>query len=113
MTTINRFGCGCRGVESRCKIHGDEAVEADLTLEQWKNLALYMADCHAATLSDEGMLKSTPKKTRERFRSIVDQIILGMSGTVWMKREKPPNVFKRLVDAAGDFDAKFTSTTPS
>ena len=38
--------------------------------EFWKSVALYLADCHAATATHDGALKSTSKSRRERFASI-------------------------------------------
>jgi len=36
----------------------------------WKAIALYLADCHAATADGEGMLSRTSKGSRKRFRDI-------------------------------------------
>jgi hypothetical protein len=38
--------------------------------EYWKKVALYLAQCHAATMEDEARLKRTSRSSRERFRAI-------------------------------------------
>lgn len=41
--------------------------------EQWKAIALYLADCHAATAQSDGMLRSTSKAHAARFASICEK----------------------------------------
>jgi hypothetical protein len=44
-------------------------------LEQWKSVALYLADCHAATAAHAASVKSTPKSSRERLREICERAL--------------------------------------
>lgn len=41
----------------------------------WKSIALYLADCHAATAEYDGALSSTSKTRRERFASICEKAL--------------------------------------
>lgn len=47
-------------------------MEEDLKqhIENWKAIAVYLADCHAATAGYDGELKSTSNSRRERFAAI-------------------------------------------
>lgn len=48
----------------------EELRVAKAEMEQWKKVAFYLANCHAATASHEGNLKSTSKSRRRRYQSI-------------------------------------------
>lgn len=45
-------------------------------LEFWKGLALWLAQCHAATAQGEGMMSRTSKSSRSRFVSICERAAL-------------------------------------
>lgn len=38
----------------------------------WEELAMFLADCHAATARHEGTLRRTSKHSRERFADICE-----------------------------------------
>ena len=40
--------------------------------EYWKNVAVWLADCHAGTMEVEGRMSKTSKRSRERFRKICE-----------------------------------------
>lgn len=44
--------------------------EMEKERDYWKAVAVYLADCHAATAEHEGRLKSTPQRWKKRFASI-------------------------------------------
>ena len=46
-----------------------------MTGPNWKNIALYLADCHAATAEYDGLLKSCSNSRRDRFASICDKTL--------------------------------------
>jgi len=39
----------------------------------WKAIALYLADCHAATAQHEGSMSRTSKSSKDRFISICEK----------------------------------------
>ena len=49
--------------------------------ERWKNIAVYLLDCHAATAGYDGQLKSVAKSRKERFASILEEGIALFEGT--------------------------------
>lgn len=49
--------------------------------DSWKPIALYLADCHAATAGHECSLKSTPKGHRDRYKGICQTAIDMIKGT--------------------------------
>lgn len=44
-------------------------------LDNWKRVALYLADCHAATAVDMADRKSGSKSDRDRFASICEKAV--------------------------------------
>ncbi len=69
--------------------------------EYWKAVALYLADCHAATAEYDGTLKSTSKARRERFVSICQAAMgfLSRTGTISLNTGAEDRVMARLRDA--------------
>ncbi len=51
-----------------------------MTPPDWKNIALYLADCHAATAAHDGLLKSCSTYRRERFASICEKAMAMIEG---------------------------------
>jgi len=50
------------------------------TVEQYHDVASYLADCHAATLEHEGALKSCSQSTRDRYLSICQRALAYLEG---------------------------------
>lgn len=50
----------------------EDERKREAELKFWREMALYMMDCHAATAQYDGILKSTSKSRRKRFRSICE-----------------------------------------
>jgi hypothetical protein len=75
----------------------DRLSAAVTTAEQeaahWKSIALYLADCHAATAY--GLPKSTGKSARARFKNICESALKMIEGT-----EMPPSLRRGLEDVA-------------
>ncbi len=80
---------------------------------QWKRVAAYMADCHASTLSGEGMTKSCSKGARKRYLTVCRRAIAMLAN-----REIPPHwglpvgdVIRSSIEhcerAIGDVEFKF------
>lgn len=44
-----------------------------MTEPDWKKIALYLADCHAATAEYDGLLASCSQARRDRFRAICER----------------------------------------
>lgn len=67
----------------------------------WKDMALYLADCHAATALHEGQMKSVPAGRKKRYRSICFKARAMIQGQ-WPADSSKSNeaeVFKRLTKA--------------
>ncbi|RQR87703.1 MULTISPECIES: hypothetical protein [unclassified Burkholderia] len=61
----------------------DEIQKLEKERDYWKRVAAYLASCHAATLSHEGMMSRTSRSSRDRFESIVrlcDDFMVGYDG---------------------------------
>jgi hypothetical protein len=84
-------------------------------LEYWKSVAVYLADCHAATALDEGRMKSTPKNQKKRFRWIsatAGKLLEGCGGSMCcsmccvcgfsMSSKNINDVIERCVEGAKD-----------
>jgi hypothetical protein len=68
--------------------------------EYWMQVALYLADCHAATLEDEGRRKSMPKHSKDRFRSICCKTLgMLMDGTLPNFPSQKTDVINRIKNA--------------
>ena len=54
----------------------------DLTreLDYWRGLAIYLADCHAATAEREGTLSSCSASRRDRFVNLLASCRDGLNG---------------------------------
>jgi hypothetical protein len=61
----------------------EEIQKLEKERDYWKRVASYLAGCHAATLSYDGMLKSTSIARRERFINIVRIAHDMMDGKDW------------------------------
>jgi hypothetical protein len=61
----------------------DEIRKLEKERDYWKRVASHLAGCHAATLSYDGMLKSTSIARRERFIRIVRTAHDMMEGMDW------------------------------
>jgi hypothetical protein len=86
----------------------DEIRKLEKELDYWKRVASYLAGCHAATLSYDGMLKSTSVARRERFISIVRTAHDMMDGKDWRAgssyaRSTPEKAKEHCADALMDF----------
>jgi len=68
--------------------------------EKWKGLALYLADCHAATAEHEGRLKSTPNCRKVRYRGICRTAVAWIENRDHLKVPSVETVLERLKSAA-------------
>lgn len=55
--------------------------EKDREIAHWKKIALYLADCHAATAADDANVKSLGKFRRKRFLDIASKAAKLLDGT--------------------------------
>lgn len=63
----------------------------------WQALALWLADCHAATAEYDGSLKSTSKSRRERLKSISARALRAIeTGRLAANVRKPEDIIARL-----------------
>lgn len=69
--------------------------------QNWKDIALYLASCHAATAEYDGHLKTTSKSRRKRYRDICATALQAISaGTLVDARpQSEQDVVQRLQDA--------------
>lgn len=69
--------------------------------EYWKTVALYLADCHAATATYDGALKSTSKSRRERFSAICAKALsfFERTNTPYTRTDDEARIVARLRDA--------------
>lgn len=69
--------------------------------QEWKDIALYLASCHAATAEYDGHLKGTSKSRRNRYRDICTTALRAISsGTLVDARpQSEQDVVRRLQDA--------------
>jgi hypothetical protein len=79
-------------------------MESDLRAERdyWRDVACYLADCHAATAGYDGDLKSVSRARKERFASIANTAGQALLGN-FSKRSNvraPEEVAKRCIEAA-------------
>ena len=58
-----------------------EIAEVEKERDYWRMVAIYFADCHAATAEYEGHLKSTSKSRRERYASICEAADKALRGS--------------------------------
>ena len=70
----------------------------------WKNLALYLADCHAATFFHEGSLKSCSKSSRARFKMICERALNAIADGIPSKICSESGVAERLRKVASEHD---------
>ncbi len=70
----------------------------------WKNLALYLADCHAATFFHEGSLKSCSKSSRARFKLICERALNAIEGGAQSKIGSESSVAERLRKVVSEHD---------
>jgi hypothetical protein len=61
----------------------DEIKKLERERDYWKRVAAYLASCHAATLSSEGVMKRTSRSSRDRFWGIVEIARDMMDGKDW------------------------------
>lgn len=61
----------------------EEIKKLEKERDYWMRVASYLASCHAATLSYDGMLKSTSRSRLERFENIVKMAADMMDGKDW------------------------------
>lgn len=85
-----------------------ELKEIEKERDYWKRVASYLAGCHAATLSYDGMLKSTSAARRDRLVSIVRMAEDMMEGRDWRAGSSyaystPETAKKYCSDALRDF----------
>lgn len=86
----------------------DEIRKLEKERDYWKRVAAYLAACHAATLSCEGLLKRTSRSSRERFAHIVLMAADMMEGNDWRAGSSyiystPEGAAKHCRDALVDF----------
>ncbi len=74
------------GIQSIRELRGKLArhFEADSDAEEWQHIAMYLADCHAATAFYDGRLKSISKSRRQRFVSICELAAKMLTHGVYM-----------------------------
>jgi hypothetical protein len=80
-----------------------------LELDNWKRIALYLADCHAATAEDMAERKSGSKSDRDRFASICENAISLLKDPTMIRHlprvlivEQIDEVSKRVIDRCHD-----------
>lgn len=83
------------------------APQAFEELLRWREIALYLADCHAATAEYEGRMSRTSKSSKKRMQLICShaaEMIRGGSPvpSYHMSYESDEPVLKRLDEAAKD-----------
>lgn len=100
----NRTGMTLLDCKRECEIRQlgmkrDDPVQRELDF--WKNLAIHLADCHAATAQYDGTLKSCSKSRRERFAAICDETATAIEHMYYMPRHErsPKDVMERCKDA--------------
>lgn len=66
----------------------------------WKRVALFLADCHAATTEHFRSLKGTSKSERNRLKSIAHKAARMLRGQDVLDRQRPASeIVKRLIQA--------------
>lgn len=78
-------------------------LEDDLRRERdyWQGVALYLADCHAATAEHDGNLSSTSKSRRGRLGLICERAAQAIKGGFMDVRiRNKESVAERCADAA-------------
>lgn len=66
--------------------------------EKWKAIALYLADCHAATAEHMGSLSGTSRANRKRFEEICSTALDMISGVQTPHPLSELDVKKRLLE---------------
>lgn len=87
----------------------------DLTKERdyWRTVAIYLADCHAATAEHDGQLSGISKSRRERYASICEkanEALRGHLSSIHSGRVLEEAI-KRCAEAAADLRAFGQSKT--
>ena len=68
---------------------------------EWRDIAIWLADCHAATAEHDGTLRSTSRSRRARFHSIcLDAAHMLHLGRFFKEARPLERVLERLRDAA-------------
>jgi hypothetical protein len=60
--------------------HGTEIKSLIQERDLWKRVAIYLADCHAATAVCEGEMKSVPKARKQRYAEICRKALEYLDG---------------------------------
>lgn len=75
-------------------------------VRHWKQIAGYLADCHAATAEDDGRMKSISKSRAGRFRSIcqrAENLLRGREFVPYhVARAEPDEYLKDVVKRCAD-----------
>lgn len=89
------------------KSHLTEASVYELQdqVRYWRDVACYLADCHAATAEIEGNMARTSKSSRRRFAAICRTAADALHGNFIKKAGPPEDVAERCDMAAKDCDA--------
>lgn len=66
----------------------DELEQVRRERDYWRDVAAYLAECHAATAEYEGGLKRTSESSRRRFRSICEIASQAMRPGAWNERKR-------------------------
>lgn len=86
----------------------DEIKKLEKERDYWMRVASYLASCHAATLSGEGLLKRTSRTSRDRFARVTLIAAEMMEGQDWRAGSgyiysTPENAAKYCRDVLVDF----------
>ena len=92
----------------------DEIATLKHERDNWKGLALYLADCHAATTQTFGDLKSTSESGKKRLVLICEEaawaIHYAETGPVWAywgnRIRAAKDIMQRCLDAAAEMRKK-------
>lgn len=76
-------------------------MDADIAF--WKHLALFLADCHAATFFHEGSLKSCSKSSRRRYKNICAIALHAMRHHELTSGPAEADVLKRLEEVVENY----------
>ena len=69
--------------------------------ERWRNLALYLAECMAATAEYDGGLKATSASRRNRLRMICEKAARGIRGELIVSRAPSEEDTLRRLESIG------------
>jgi hypothetical protein len=85
----------------------DETEDLRRQVAHWRNIAIWLADCHGATAAYEGHLSRTSQSSRDRFAGICREAATMLREGVFMRRESDiHDVIQRCTSAADGLRTK-------